>query len=156
MTTEAASKKRRGRRRVFSDHELQRAEEFAYARRVRTRRGAQDLVYRRFAIVALELYRDAHPDKGARLEWLLSPTPRYSLLSELGRLAEPRSGEQDRLQWSPRDVNRLIHAALEIAEARPTTKVGVAMIRDLRRRYREGAAEPSTVFPRLSIRPRNT
>jgi hypothetical protein len=155
MRAEVASKKPRGRQRVFSDHELRRAAEFAYARRVRTRRGAQDLVYRRFAIVAIEVYRDAHPEAGAPLEWLLSPKPRYSLLSELGRVAEPKSGEEDRLQWSAREVNRLIQAALEIAEAKPTTKVGVAMIRDLRRRYRDDAAEPSAV-PRLSIRPPKT
>ena len=56
------------------------------------------------------------------------------------------------LQWSARDVNRLIHAALEIAEAKPTTKLGVAMIRDLRRRYRQGAAEPTPTLARLSVR----
>jgi hypothetical protein len=152
MPTEAASGKPRGRRRVFSDQELRRSAEFAYARRVRTRRGAQDLVYRRFAIVAIELYRDAHPERGRALEWLLSPEPRYSLLSELGRIAEPKSGEHDMLEWNSRDVNRLIHAALEIAETKPTTKVGVALIRDLRRRYREGTLEPSATLPRLSVR----
>jgi hypothetical protein len=141
MPTEAASKKPRGRRRVFSDHELRRAAEFAYARRVRTRRGAQDLVYRKFAMAVVELYREAHPEAGAPLEWLLSPSPRYSLLSELGRVAEPKSGDEDALEWSAPDVNRLIDAALEIAEAKPTTKVGVGMIRDLRRRYREDAPE---------------
>jgi hypothetical protein len=152
MTTEAASKKPRGRRRVFSDDELRRAAQFAYVRRVRTRRGAQDLVYRKFAIAAIELYREAHPDTGAPLEWLVSPSPRYSLLSELGRIAEPKSGEEDALEWRAREVNRLIHAALEIAEAKPTTKVGVAMIRDLRRRYRKGAAEQSDALPPLNIR----
>ena len=39
------------------------------------------------------------------------------------------SDEHDVLQWSERDVSRLIHGALEIAEAKPSTKAGVAMIR---------------------------
>jgi hypothetical protein len=152
VTTEAASKKPRGRGRIFSDDELRRSAQFAYARRVRSRRGAQDLVYRKFAVAAIELYREAHPEEGASLEWLLSPTPRYSILSELGRIGEPRSGEDDVLEWSARDVNRLIHAAFEIARVRPTTKVGVAMIRDVRRRYRVAVIEPSAVLLDLSVR----
>ena len=92
-------------------------------------------------MAVVELYREAHPEAGAPLEWLLSPSPRYSLLSELGRVAEPKSGDEDALEWSAPDVNRLIDAALEIAEAKPTTKVGVEMIRDLRRRHREDAPE---------------
>jgi hypothetical protein len=140
MPPEAASRNQRGRRRVFSDPELRRAAEYAYARRVRSRRGAQDLVYRRFAITAIELYREAHPAEGAPLGWLLGPTPRYSLLSELGRIAEPRSGEEDQLQWRGPNVNRLIQVALEIAAAEPTTKAGVAMIRDRRRLHRNALA----------------
>ena len=143
MTREAASETLRGRRPVFSDRELRQAAEFAYARRVRTRRGAQDLVYRKFAVAAIELYRESHPEGGAQLEWLLRPSPRYSLLSELGRVAEPKSGAEDVLEWSAADVNRLIRAALVIVEAKPTTKAGVAMIRELRRRHREDADEAS-------------
>jgi hypothetical protein len=109
-------------------------------------------VYRKFAIVAIELYREAFPEKGSRLEWLLEPHPRHSLLSELGRVGEPTSDEQGVLRWNARDVNRLIHAALEIADAKPTTKLGIVMIRDLRRRYREGAAEPKATVLRLSVR----
>jgi hypothetical protein len=139
VSREAASEKSRGRRPVFSDDELRRAAQFAYARRVRTRRGAQDLVYRKFAVAALELYRESHPDAGAALEWLLAPMPRYSLLSELGRVAGPRSGDEGALQWDATHVNRLIEVALEIAEAKPTTKVGVSMIRDRRRQYRSAA-----------------
>ncbi|MBA3401061.1 MAG: hypothetical protein H0U05_03630 [Actinobacteria bacterium] len=93
-------------------------------------------MYRRFAVVAIELYREAYPEKAAPLDWLLKPAPRHGLLSELGRVAQPTSDEQGVLQWSARDVSRLIHAAFEIAEAKPTTKLGVAMIRELRRRYR--------------------
>ena len=139
MTREADSEKRRGRRPIFSDDELKHAAQFAYARRVRTRRGAQDLVYRKFAIAVIELYREAHPDKGQALDWLLTPMPRYSLLSELGRVAEPRSSEDGSLAWSSTEVNRLIHVAREIAEARPSTKEGITMIRDFRRLYRSAA-----------------
>jgi hypothetical protein len=138
---EAASKRLRGRPHVFSDDELRRATQFAYARRVRTRRGAQDLVYRKFALAAIELYREAHPRAGSALDWLLHPSPRYSLLSELGRIGGPRSGREDELEWDARDVNRLIQAALAIAEARPRTKDGITMIRDLRRRFREAEGE---------------
>jgi hypothetical protein len=89
-----------------------------------------------FAVAAIEHYREACPEKAAPLEWLLIPRRRHALLSELGRIAQPKSDEHGLLRWSERDVSRLIHAALEIAEAKPSTKVGVAMIRDLRRRYR--------------------
>lgn len=134
---EAASKKLQGRPHVFSDDELRRAATFAYARRVRTRRGAQDLVYRKFALVAIQLYRESHPEQAPALDWLLHPSPRYSLLSELGRVGGPHSGAEDALEWDASDVNRLIRVALEIAEAKPQTKTGIAMIRSLRRRYRE-------------------
>jgi hypothetical protein len=149
MSSEAVSSKARGRPRVFSDPELRRAAEYAYARRVRSRRGAQDLVYRRFAVTAIELYREAHPEEGAPLEWLLMPTRRYSLLSELGRVAEPRSDDDDRLRWRGDDVNRLIRIALEIAEAKPTTKAGVAMIRELRRGHPDAGPEASAGPARL-------
>lgn len=139
MTREADSEKRRGRRPIFSDDELRHAAQFAYARRVRTRRGAQDLVYRKFAVAALELYREAHPGESEALDWLLEPMPRYSLLSELGRVAEPRSSDDGSLAWSAPDVNRLIQVAHAIAEARPSTKAGIAMIRDFRRQYRSAA-----------------
>ncbi len=139
MGRHADPDRRRGRKPVFSEDELRHAAQFAYARRVRTRRGAQDLVYRKFAVAVLELYREAHPDKGAALEWLLAPMPRYSLLSELGRVAEPRSSDTGSLEWSAQDVNRLIQVAFEIAEAKPSTKTGIAMIRDRRRRYRSAA-----------------
>jgi hypothetical protein len=121
---------------VFSDRVLRQAAEFSYARTVRTRRGAQDLVYRRFAVVAIELYCEAFPEKAPTLSWLLEPRMRHTLLSELGRVAQPRSDDHGVLRWSERDVSRLIEAALEIAEARPGTKAGVEMIRARRRRYR--------------------
>jgi hypothetical protein len=137
LVAEAASKRMRGRPHVFSDDELRRAAKFAYARRVRTRRGAQDLVYRKFALVVIELYRESHPEAATAFDWLLHPTPRYSLLSELGRIGGPRSSIEGQLQWNARDVNRLIETARDVALVRPRTKDGVAMIRDLRRRYRD-------------------
>ena len=93
-------------------------------------------MYRKFAVAAIELYREAFPEKAAPLDWLFSPNPRHSLLSELGRVAQPKSDAQGVLTWSPRDVSQLIGAAFVIASAKPSTKVGVAMIRDLRRGYR--------------------
>jgi hypothetical protein len=134
---EAASKKLRGRPLVFSEDELRRAANFGYARRVRTRRGAQDLVYRKFALAAIELYRESHPQQAAALDWLIHPTPRYSLLSELGRVGGPHTGAEDALEWNANDVNRLIRVALQIAEAKPQTKAGIAMIREFRRSYRD-------------------
>ena len=133
MASEVDSKRPRGRPRVFSDEALRQAADFSYARRVRTRRGAQDLVYRKFAVAAIELFREAYPEKAAPLNWLLSPRRRHVLLSELGRVAQPKSDNQGVLMWNERNVSRLIDAAFQIAEAKPTTKAGVAMIRDLRR-----------------------
>lgn len=133
MASEVDSKRPRGRPRVFSDEALRQAADFSYARRVRTRRGAQDLVYRKFAVAAIELFREAYPEKAAPLNWLLSPRRRHVLLSELGRVAQPKSDNQGVLMWNERDVSRLINAAFQIAEAKPATEAGVAMIRDLRR-----------------------
>lgn len=134
MPSEAASKRRRGRPRVFSEEALRQAARFSYARSVRTRRGAQDLVYRKFAVATLELYREAFPEKASELAWLLEPSPRHSLLSELGRIARPSSDEQGVLRWSAPEVSQLIRAAFMVAEAKPRTKDGVAMIREFRRR----------------------
>jgi len=133
MASEVDSKRPRGRPRVFSDEALRQAADFSYARRVQTRRGAQDLVYRKFAVAVIELFCEAYPEKAVPLNWLLSPRRRHVLLSELGRVAQPKSDDQSVLLWNERDVSRLINAAFQIAEAKPTTKAGVAMIRDLRR-----------------------
>jgi hypothetical protein len=138
MAAEADSRIPRGRPPVFSDEALKAAAGFSYARRVRTRRGAQDLVYRMFAIAALEHYSEARPEKAATLSWLLRPTRRHALLTELGRIARPTSGASGGLSWNNDDVSRLIRAALELAEARPSTKAGVAMLRDLHRRSPAG------------------
>ena len=143
MAAEPASRRARGRPRFFSDEALRRAADFSYARRVRTRRGAQDLVYRKFAVAAIELYCEAYPEKAASLNWLLRPRRHNVLLSELGRVARPKSDDQGVLLWAEREVSRLIHVAFHIAEAEPSTKAGVAMIRDLRRRttnpHRDGS-----------------
>ena len=136
MPTEATSRKPRGRPAVFTHDVLRQAAGFSYARNIRSRRGAQDLVYRKFAVVAIELYSEAYPEKATTLAWLLTPKLRHTLLSELGRIGQPRSDEHGALRWSEHDVSRLIHVALAIAEARPSTKAGVAMIRELRRRER--------------------
>lgn len=133
MASEAASKRPRGRPPVFSDDALRYAADFSYARQVRTRRGAQDLVYRMFAVAAIELYSEAYPEKAGALDWLLKPRRRHALLSELGRVAHPKSDERGVLQWDEPDVSRLIGIALQISEAKPSTKAGVAMIRDFRR-----------------------
>lgn len=133
MSTEADSGIIRGRPPVFSDELLAQAEQYSYARRIRTRRGAQDLVYRMFAIAALEHFCEAYPEKEVTLAWLLKPKRRHTLLTELGRVAQPRSDAAGGLSWSEPDVSRLITAALLVGEVRPATKVGVAMIRDFRR-----------------------
>ena len=127
------SDRARGRPHVFSEAALRQATEFSYARNVTTRRGAQDLVYRMFAVAVIELFQEAYPEKGARLDWLLEPRRRHTLLSELGRTAKPRSDAEGGLTWSEEDVSELIRVALEIAELKPSTKLGVARIRALRK-----------------------
>jgi hypothetical protein len=123
----------RGRPAVFSEETLRRASGYSYARRVGTRRGAQDLVYRMFAIAVIEHYCEAFPESAQAFDWLLRPR-RHSLLSELGRVAQPRSGDHGDLRWNERDVALLIQTALEVANSRPSTKAGVTMIRDQRKR----------------------
>jgi hypothetical protein len=131
-----------GRPPVFSEETLRRAAGYSYARRVRTRRGTQDLVYRMFAIAVLEHYCEAYPEKAESLDWLLRPKRRHALLTELGRIAQPASDANGALRWNEDDVSRLVQVALELAEARPPTKAGVAMMRDLRRRIRaQGRSE---------------
>ena len=112
VSTEADSGITRGRPPVFSDEALDQAAGYSYARRVRTRRGAQDLVYRMFAIAALEHFCEAYPEKEATLAWLLRPKRRHALLTELGRVAQPRSDAHGGLSWSEADVSRLIATAL--------------------------------------------
>jgi hypothetical protein len=85
-----------------------------------------------FAVAAIELFQETHPEKATPLEWLLAPR-RHTLLSELGRVAEPRSDARGGLRWTEKDVSRLVRVAIEVAEAKPSTKDGVAMIRAFRR-----------------------
>jgi hypothetical protein len=89
-----------------------------------------------FAIAVLEHYCEAYPEEADTLGWLLRPRRRHALLTELGRVAQPKSDASGALRWSEDDVSRLVEAALELAEARPSTKAGVAMLRDARRRHR--------------------
>jgi hypothetical protein len=86
-----------------------------HARRIRTRRGAQGLVYRKFAVAAIELFREAYPEKAAPLDWLLVPSRRHALLCELGRVAQPRSDDQGVLLWNEWDISRLIDAAFQLS-----------------------------------------
>ena len=88
----------RGRPVAFSQKLLERASGYSYARRVRTRRGAQDLVYRMFAIAVIEHFCEAFPKNAETLQWLLEPR-RHSLLSELGRVAKPTTGEDGELRF---------------------------------------------------------
>ena len=71
-----------------------------------------NFVYRMFAVAVIEHYCEAFPEKGQALEWLLRPR-RHSLLSELGRIAQPRSGHNGELRWHERDVALMIDTALE-------------------------------------------
>lgn len=86
-----------------------------------------------FAVAVIEHYCEAYPERGETLSWLLKPRRRHALLTELGRLAEPRSGDNGDLRWSEPQVEQLIRAALEVSEAKPSTKAGVAMLRRRRR-----------------------
>ena len=121
---------------MFSDEALRGASGFSYARRVGSRRGAQDLVYRMFAVAVIEHYCEAFPENRQALEWLLRPR-RHSLLSEIGRIAQPRSGHNGELLWNEKDVALMIETALEIARGQPSTKDGVAIIRQRRKESRQ-------------------
>ena len=133
----------RGRPPVFSEESLRQAAGYSYARRIATRRGAQDLVYRMFAVAVLEHYREAYPEKAETLGWLLWPKRRHTLLTELGRVARPRSDTSGNLGWSEEDVRRLMEAAFALAEAKPSAKRGVLMMRDYRRPLRRSRSEAS-------------
>jgi hypothetical protein len=100
---------------VFSEETLERASDYSYARRVGTKRGAQDLVYRMFAIVVIEHYCEAFPESAPSL-----------------RVAHPKSDENGEFRWTERDVDLLVRTALEVAERRPSTKDGIAMVRGIR------------------------
>ena len=128
----ATASSRRGRPNVFSDEALTQATSFSYARHVGTRRGAQDLVYRMFAVAAIEHYCEAFPEKRNALAWYFHPRRRHTLLTELGRMAGLRSTPTGSLEWDERGVVRLVEAALELAETQPSTKDGVRMLRAAR------------------------
>lgn len=123
----------RGRPPVFTDDVLRRAAGYSYARRVGTRRGEQDLVYRMFAVAVIDHYCEAFPESRSTLAWLLEPRLRHTLLSELGRAARPRSAGGGDLQWDEQDVSVLIRVALELAAKKPATKEGVELVRMRRR-----------------------
>jgi hypothetical protein len=97
-----------------------------------------------FAIAVLEHYCEAFPETAETLEWLLAPRRRHTLLSELGRVARPRSGHEGELSWTEHDVEFLVGLALELAEVRPSTKDGVALVR-LRRQEARGGLRRSSL-----------
>jgi hypothetical protein len=132
VDSEAASKKL-GRPEVFTAEALEQARRsgVAAARHVKTRRGAQDLVYRIRAVAVIERYREIYPEEATPLEWLFKPgdmrgeTWRHSLLTELGRARRP--------QW-------IIAIALRITQLKPPAKQGVRLIRRWRQALEEGEA----------------
>ena len=79
MTPGAASQRPRAAR-AFSAAALRQATEFSYARTIRTPRGAQDLVYRMFAVAAIELYQEAYPERGAAQLAAYADTPPHLAL----------------------------------------------------------------------------
>ena len=87
-----------------------------------------------FATAVLEHYCEAFPENADRLSWFLAPKRRHTLLTELGRIARPRSDRTGALTWSEADVSLMVEAALELAATRPTTKAGVAHLRSVRTR----------------------
>jgi hypothetical protein len=85
-----------------------------------------------FAVAVLEHYCEAYPEKAETLGWLLRPKLRHALLTELGRVAHPRSDADGNLTWNEEDVSRLMEAAFLLSEAKPSTKRGVLMMREYR------------------------
>lgn len=134
---------------MFSDEALKQATTFSYARHVGTRRGAQDLVYRMFAVATIEHYCEAFPEKRDALAWYFHPRLRHTLLTELGRMAGLRSTPTGSLEWSERGVERLVAAALHLAETQPSTKDGVRILRAARVRGQD-EPEDSSVTSRTT------
>jgi hypothetical protein len=95
-----------------------------------------------FAIAVIEQYCEAFPEKAETLDWFLRPKRRFTLLTELGRVARPKSDANGALSWDPADVEQMIQAALEIAVVRPATKEGAAMLKAARTRGSSGQSEP--------------
>ena len=139
MDREALNEKRRGRRATFSDDTLARAAGFSYARQVGSRRGSQDLVYRMFATAVIEHYVEAFPEQADQLSWYFAPKVRHTLLTELGRIARPRSDGHGGLSWDEANVARMIEAAVQLASTRPTTKSGAATLRRMRETAHSGS-----------------
>jgi hypothetical protein len=84
----------------------------------------------------LDHYCEAFSENARSLQWLLRPR-RHTLLSELGRIAQPRSGHNGELLWHEKDVALMVETALEIAEAQPSTRDGIAIIRQRRKDSRQ-------------------
>jgi hypothetical protein len=126
MTQSEAASKKLGRPQVFSEEALTRvlASGVSPTRRVTTKRGAHDLMYRVRAVLVIDRFRQLYPDEAASLAWLCMPgdmrgeTWRHSLLTELGRITNPQA---------------LIPVALYVARLQPSTKEGIRAIRQLRR-----------------------
>lgn len=84
-----------------------------------------------FALAVLEHYCDAYPERAEELGWFLRPRRRHTLLTELGRVARPRSDGRG-FRYRERDVSRMIEAALALARVKPTTKAGIVLLRSFR------------------------
>jgi hypothetical protein len=97
-----------------------------------------------FALAVLEHYCEAYPDDAEELSWLLQPRRRHTLLTELGRVARPRSDGR-KLIYEERNVSRMIEAAFALARAKPATKTGVMLLRSFRANPRQAAAQGSSL-----------
>src|SRR5262245_60689465 len=86
-----------------------------------------------FATAVIEHYCAAFPERADELSWFFTPKVRHSLLTELGRIARPRSDGNGRLTWNDADVALMVEAALEVAATKPTTKAGTVALRSMRK-----------------------
>jgi hypothetical protein len=116
--SEAAAEKRpRGRPRAFTADD----EAWAVHNGAKSDRNAQNLLYRRRAIIRLYMIVSQRPDLSARLSWLLDfstgVVARPSVLTELGRVRAPRL---------------FLRLADQVCREQPRSKEAEAMIRAAR------------------------
>ena len=88
---EADSEIIRGRPPVFSDEVSRQAAGYSHARRGANKARSSRPRLPHVRIAALEHFCEAYPDNEATLSLALGPKRRHALLSELGRIARPRS-----------------------------------------------------------------
>jgi hypothetical protein len=113
----AAEKRSRGRPRAFNADD----EAWAFHNGAKSDRSAQNLLYRRRAIIRLYMIVAQRPDLSARLSWLLDfrtgIAARPSVLTELGRVRPPRL---------------FVLLADQVCREKPVTKEAEAMVRAAR------------------------